>query len=401
MVCGATGSGKTMLLDTIRAHLAAAPDAVFFQINLVKPRAERRWARLAAGSALAGEPDPAARALAILDFLCGVIARRGQDGGQGGRQHQPTPAEPQYIAVIDEIAGCAGDPDRRERMQTIARAGRENAVSLLIAGQRPVQQEIGGVTIRANTSYFVYGAMLSSDKRRGHGSDEVDLPDMGAYGEGAPGVFGIARMHAGTASLASQGRGWFWGDDTTGLTRLAESLAGTRPRPAPEPAITADPGLAALYTAATGGPLPAGGRYDLAVARHGQAVPGTSAVRGKLAAVAGILGAAEQGSQGAHGRQDRPPSESQDGREAALATLRELVARPGGVSVREAADALPFQHTKAHELLTALVAEGYAQPPGKGPAARYHAARPPVGEDPYPPLRAVPDPPPDDADGAS
>jgi hypothetical protein len=70
------------------------------------------------------------------------------------------------------------------------------------------------------------------------------------------------------------------------------------------------------------------------------------------------------------------------------------------VSVREAADALPWQRTKVHEMLSALVAEGYARPPGKGPAARYYAAAQPSPQDPYPPLRAVPDPPPEASGGA-
>jgi hypothetical protein len=402
MLTGATGAGKTMILDTVRVHLACAPDVVFFQINLVKPRAERRWVPLAAGSALAGDPDADARALAILDFCCGVIAKRGQPGSQSGRMHQPTPEEPQYVVIIDEVAGCAADPDRKERMQTIVRAGRENAVSLMIAGQRPIHTEIGGVTVRANTNYFVYGAMIASDKRRGHGSDEVELPDMGSYGEGAPGVFGIAKMNAGTASLVAQGRAFFWGDDTSGLDRLTATLAAGRQPHQPEPVIAADDALMTLYAAAGGGPLPAeDDRYDVTTARDGQTVPGMEGPRAKFAAVRDLLNgtrpARDEHDGGVAG--DAPlvtdPATGAQVSPDAAAVLARLRTAPGGMSVRALAEALPWQKTKIHVLLAELSAAGLVRVVGEGRTARFVAVAPPPAPaapaGPYPPLRLVPD----------
>ena len=77
--------------------------------------------------------------------------------------------------------------------------------------------------------------------------------------------------------------------------------------------------------------------------------------------------------------------------------LRALLARPGGVSTREAAAVLPWQKTKIHELLADLVRAELAEVRGEGRGARFYATGaavppPPPAPGPYPPLRAVPDP---------
>jgi hypothetical protein len=399
-VFGTTGAGKTMLLDTCRVHFSAADDIVWFQVNLRKPRAERKWLRLAEGSALIGDDGAEARALAILDFLCGVITVRGQ-AASASRLHRPTPGEPLYGVVIDEIKGATADKDRKDRIQRITQTGRENGVFLLFAGQRPVNAEIGGVTVRANTNFYVYGAMIASDRRRGSGSDEVSLPDMGAYGEGAPGVFGVARMNSGAASLMSRGRGFFWGDSTTGLNAVIDRLAAAQVPHVPEPAIAANPRLMKLWEAATGGALPAGEQYDLAATPAGVTVPGVAGVRGKLAAVVGMLGASSPPAArtapapvpaGAERPAQSPvwPAVPPGGDiSASMATLRAMVARPGGVSVREGAAAIGFGKTKAHELLTELVRQGAAEVRGRGPTGRFAAPGAPDGSGPH--LVAVPD----------
>jgi hypothetical protein len=289
-VFATTGGGKTMLLDTCRVQWAMAADVRFFQINLIKPRAERKWTGVAEGSALAGDPDATARARAILGYLVGVIeVRSGADAAADDRYHQPTPAAPHYIGIIDEIAAASTDPVIKAYIEIIERTGRENAVSLLVAGQRPVQKEIGGMVVRANTTFYVYGAMISTDRRRGSGSDEIRLPDMGSYGEGAPGVFGVARMNAGGASLTGRGRTLFWGDDTTGLKRVITALTTAHVPHTPEPALQARPDLMKLWKAATGGAMPEGDAYDVTRTASGQAVHGTASARSKLAAAAGLL----------------------------------------------------------------------------------------------------------------
>ena len=173
MLCGTTGAGKTMIVDTSKVQFTRAPDVRWFQINLVKPRAERKWVGLAEGSALAGDDGAQARAVAILDYLCGVIEVRSTGDGGDDRLHQPTAEAPHYIGVIDEVAATATIPACAEKIRVIEQTGRENAVSLLVIGQRPVQKDVGGMAVRANTTFYVYGAMIATDRRRGSGSDEV------------------------------------------------------------------------------------------------------------------------------------------------------------------------------------------------------------------------------------
>lgn len=394
-VFATTGGGKTMLLDTCRVQWAMSPDVRFFQINLRKPRAERKWTGVAEGSALAGDPDAAGRARAILGYLAGVIeVRSGADAAADDRYHQPTPEAPHYIGIIDEIAAAAADPVIKACIEIIERTGRENAVSLLVAGQRPVQREIGGMVVRANTTFYVYGAMISTDRRRGSGSDEIRLPDMGSYGEGAPGVFGVARMNAGSASLTGRGRTLFWGDDTAGLKRVIAALAAAHVPHTPEPAVQARPDLMKLWQAATGGAMPEGDAYDVTRTGGGQAVRGTAGVRGKLAAAAGLLSGtpaappavdtallARPGAQRPAGGPGQPagPVPAPGPPVAAMAamrTARAMLARPGGVTAAALAEAVGCGKTKAWELLNELARQRAAVVVGAGRAARFEAPRP-------------------------
>ena len=89
LVLGTSGSGKSMILDTIRERVTACHDAIVLQINLSKGVEDSWWEPLTAASALAsvhGE-EAEARALRILDFVHGVV--------NTGRPAQARPADPQ------------------------------------------------------------------------------------------------------------------------------------------------------------------------------------------------------------------------------------------------------------------------------------------------------------------
>ena len=405
LVVATSGSGKSMLLDTIRERVTACADARLIQINLSKGVEDSWWEPLTEANALASDPDPAARALAIVDVISDVIKLRpGAPARKAGhRAHRPTPAEPAFVVIIDEYDEVSKDPDRKKAVESIASKCRSEGIALILATQRPVGTWVS-TSLKANVSQLVWSKMRDSDARHMSGTDGFTLPGMGAYGGNNPGIFGVCEHPTYPGMPCRRGRAFYWGDNSPGLMRLIAARAAARQPYTLEPALAP---LASRWAAITSGGVPAGGgRYDVATTRDGATVPGTAGVRGKLAAVAGMLAgprpAPAREPAAATGRPGRPqpgpgPGEGDQG---ALATLRALVARPGGVSVREAAAALPYQKTKAHELLAALVADGFAKPPGKGPAARYYAARPAHGEDPYPPLRAVPDPQPDAADGA-
>jgi hypothetical protein len=197
-------------------------------------------------------------------------------------------------------------------------------------------------SLRANLTHLIWAKMRAGDARHAAGTENFTLPDMGAYGGDTPGIFGICRMPAHERTAHLRGRTFFWGDDSTGLMKLITDRAATRQPYQLEPALAP---LADLWAAITGNrPLPAGSRYDLATTTGGRTTTGTAGIRAKLAAVAGML-TSPAGPADPPGSQDSPqhPAGPGEDRRDALDTLRALVARPGGVSVREAAEALPWQ----------------------------------------------------------
>jgi hypothetical protein len=108
-------------------------------------------------------------------------------------------------------------------------------------------------------------------------------------------------------------------------------------------------------------------------------------VRARLADAAALL--PRPGTRWAASDPGQPggPTPPADTVSSAMRTLRTLVARPGGVSVRAATRAVPFEKTKTHELLAELVRQCAAEVRGTGPKARFCAPG-------SPPLAVVPDP---------
>ena len=189
LIAASPGAGKSMLLDTLTERITACPDARLLQINLSKGLEDSWWAPLAEANALDGD---AGRALAILQFAVDAINERPR-GGRSTRVHQPTAAEPLFVVKMDEIDAVSGDPERKRLLRLIASKCRSEGWALVVAGQRPTAAWVGGADVRANIKYVVWGAFgRDSETRMAGGSDAIELPSMGRYGEGNPGVFGVA-----------------------------------------------------------------------------------------------------------------------------------------------------------------------------------------------------------------
>lgn len=160
---------------------------------------------------------------------------------------------------------------------------------MILATQRAVGKWVS-TSLKANVSHLVWSKMRASDARQLAGNEGFELPDMGVYGGGNPGIFGVCEhpTYAGMPYL--RGRAFFWGDESAGLLRLIAARAAARRPWQLEPALAH---LAGQWAQITGtGPPPAGeDRYDLATTADGATVPGTAGVRGKLAAAAGLLAA--------------------------------------------------------------------------------------------------------------
>ena len=428
LVVATSGAGKSMVMDDICERITACPDARLIQINLSKGVEDALWSRLAEANALAGQPDAAARALRILDFAFDaipVLAAWRAERRPGARMRVPTPDEPLFVLKIDEVDRAAADPDRQAQLAEIASKCRSEGWALLLGAQRPVNKWIGGAGVRANLSYIVWGKMRAADVRHAGGSEAITLPDIGSYGGNNPGVFGVCAHPTYEGMPFLRGRSFFWGDDSPGLVRLVADRAAAQspyvleaaleplaeewaaitgtapagapaaPADAPEPAAGVHPG-----TAPAGAPRRApDDRYDLLSTPRGVTVPGTAGVRAKLTA------ALADGTAPASAP-DLDPSQldrlaavlAADRRRfmadyanlpaADQAALRELLARPEGVSSREAERVLPWGRTKITQQLARWREEGTAELRGSRATARWHAAGP-GAEAPYPSLRVI------------
>jgi hypothetical protein len=381
LIAASPGAGKSMLLDTLTERITVCPDARLLQINLSKGLEDSWWAPLAEANALHGDVG---RALAVLQFAVDAIAER-PNSGRTARVHQPTAAEPLFVLKIDEIDAVSSDPERKQLLRLIASKCRSEGWAMVLAGQRPTAAWVGGADVRANIKYIVWGAFgRDSETRMAGGSDAIELPSMGRYGGGNPGVFGVAPQPLGGSY--AKGRAFFWGDDSPGLRQLVAARAAAREPYVLEPALAR---LADAWAAITGdGPIDLDdGRYDLAQARTGQTVPGTAGIRARLDQVR------ERAAEPVH-LPPKPPGWDEmiaernlqvratwkPLPEALQARLWSLLARPGGITTRTAAAELSageegISHTRVHQQLMLWREAGppAAEKRGSGPDQRWHA----------------------------
>jgi hypothetical protein len=240
LVAAKKGSGKTVLLSCITKRITACADAQLIQVNLGKHREDRRWAPLAAANALGREQ--AGRARRILAWVLNVIEERSKAGDDAGIT--PTEATPLLVVKIDEIDMVAADPVCRDLLSKIASKCRSEAVALVVAGQRATAQWVGGADLRANLDIAVLGRFARSGEARKATGEEIDLPSMGEYGEGHPGVFLVYEL----------GGGWERGrvfnlSDPASIDRIVARRAASRGPYVPEPALAP---LADLWAKITG-----------------------------------------------------------------------------------------------------------------------------------------------------
>jgi hypothetical protein len=414
LVIATSGSGKSMLLDTIREGVTACADARLLQINLSKGVEDSWWQPLTEASALATDKNPAGRALAILDFITAAYKARPAAPARaaGARTHKPTPAQPALVLIIDEYDEVARDPDRKAAAEQIASKCRSEGIPLILATQRAVGKWVS-TSLKANISHLVWSKMRASDARQAAGNEAFALPDMGAYGGGNPGIFGVCEHPTREGMPYSRGRAFFWGNESAGLLQLIATRAAARRPYKLEPALAH---LAGQWAQITSGTPPAGGdRYDLATTPKGATVPGTAGVRGKLAAAASLLsgppppaaparppvGGPGGPGQDQAGDRDAPGADMPD--QADRDRLRAFLAGRDGTTVREAARALGLGRDKVWRQLKRWESQGTVELRGQKATANWHATTPgapAAGAAPY--LRAVPDDParPGPRDGA-
>jgi hypothetical protein len=433
--------GKTTLLDSLKERITACDDARLLQINLSKALEDRWWAPAAAGSALGSD---AARALMILQFLYDLVVTRGQSD-RSTRVHQPTPEEPAWVLVVDEVDALVSIPEARQLLQLLVSKCRSEGVIVILAGQRNTAQWTGGGDVQSQMDIAIWGKFARDSRERGHvaGAD-ANLPSMSEYGEGHPGVFGVTDLPP-TGDFA-KGRTFYWGESSTGIRRLIAARAAARPPVRLERALRA---LQPLWDAITStgpdddidgydgigvmppgpaGPAPVAAaavpdpRFDVRFGAGGQAVPGTAVTRAKIGAAWDSIAVGDetaaafaevdparlaavtaqrqaQAFAANYGDVDVPA--------AAMQVLTRLLADPAGTSASEAGEAIreatgTGSKSLAHRYLQALRVAGIARLDGSGRGARFRLATSPApaGAPARPGLAVVPDSDDDDAPAA-
>ena len=195
LVAGTTGSGKSELLQTFVASLAAAnrPDAMtFVLIDYKGGSAFKDCARLPHTVGMVSDLDGhlTERALASLsaelkrreEILLDAGAKDIEDYNDTRRLKPRLEPLPRLILIIDEFASLVAElPDFVTGLVGIAQRGRSLGVHLILATQRPAG--VVSADIRANTNLRI--ALRVTDKNES--SDVIDVPDAAWISKSTPG----------------------------------------------------------------------------------------------------------------------------------------------------------------------------------------------------------------------
>jgi DNA segregation ATPase FtsK/SpoIIIE, S-DNA-T family len=148
LIVGATGSGKSVLLNVVVGELVAAGDVVCWGVDF-KGGAELGPWRACLGRVATTPADTEQllkAAVAVLETRMGELGRRGV------RELEPSPTKPALVVVVDEhaelVAQC-GKP-ALDAIDSIAKRGRAASVTLVLASQRATMDVLGSEILRAN-----------------------------------------------------------------------------------------------------------------------------------------------------------------------------------------------------------------------------------------------------------
>ena len=234
---GATGAGKSGLLNVILAALTACPDVLVWGVDLKNGMELQPWAPCL--DRLATTP---AQADALLQDAVRVLEDRAEQlAAAGDRVWEPTPDRPALVIVIDEYAELAETTrDALAAADSIARRGRAPAVTLIVATQRPTQQAMGSGAVRSQMEIRI--CMRVKERR------DVDLVlGQGSLAAGwnahtldAPGKFYVSAHGHDTPRRA---RGYLLDGDelAAAITRNAATRPAGIPVAAPDPEPTPEP----------------------------------------------------------------------------------------------------------------------------------------------------------------
>ncbi len=191
LVAGTTGSGKSELLRSVVAGIAAShpPDRVgFVLIDYKGGAAFADCARLPHTLGVVTDLDAQLAARALESLECelrrreALFAAAGASDLAGYLRSADRQPVARLVIVVDEFAELAAElAEFVSGLVAIARRGRSLGVHLVLATQRPAGVVSG--EIRANTAVRV--ALRVTDP--GDSQDVIGVPDAAAIGQGNPG----------------------------------------------------------------------------------------------------------------------------------------------------------------------------------------------------------------------
>ena len=267
-VHGATGSGKSTLLNDVRERVTAMTDAALVQVNGAHMGDELTWEPLAAATACgpaASDEEVRDKILAVLEWAQQLVTERSATLAQTGHSvFQPTPQDPAYVLMIDEVDEVvASVPGAGAILEFLASKQRKSAVCLILATQRATQKQTGGGMVRANLSQVVIGNTNRATESRHATGAEAEIPDISEYSRGRKGYFQVWDPQA--KEITARGRTFLLGvppDELAYCKRIVDARKGTRRAlPAVEVAV-----------------------HDWQEHAPGAATPGVSEMRARLAA---------------------------------------------------------------------------------------------------------------------
>jgi S-DNA-T family DNA segregation ATPase FtsK/SpoIIIE len=157
LVAGTTGSGKTELIRTMVASLAAGNRQAAVQFALIDPKG-RGLAPLAGLPHLLAPPvsgDEAA--VCLLRRLVEEMTRRDTEGV----------STPRIVIVVDELTDLlmTGGKEVEALLTRIAQRGREAGLHLIAGAQKPAASALGGM-LKANFPARLVGRVTSAEDAR-------------------------------------------------------------------------------------------------------------------------------------------------------------------------------------------------------------------------------------------
>ncbi len=154
LICGTTGSGKTVLARTMILSLARYHSVHDLGLVLIDPKG-RGYAPLAGLPHLARPvATTAAEALSVLKWLVGLMERRDRDGA----------TSPRLVCFIDELADLmlVAGHDMEALLTRLTQRGRSAGIHVVACTQKPTTAVIGSL-VKSNFPVRIVGSVVSPE----------------------------------------------------------------------------------------------------------------------------------------------------------------------------------------------------------------------------------------------